>query len=47
MVELEWKLKSLQNGFVVDGELFFEKMEDAISEIKKRIDIECKGEFGE
>ena len=44
ILTLEWELKGLDNGFIVNNK-YFEELEDAKNHLKKQIDEECKLEW--
>ena len=49
-VTLEWTIKGLENGYLVQSlgirnEKFFDNLEDAKNHVKKVIDAECKMEW--
>jgi len=44
-MELNWSIKTINNGFLVDNEMFFKKLKDAITYLKREISRECKVEF--
>ena len=52
-INLSWELESIENGFLVgsrefaSNNKFYEKLEDAIKHLQKKVEEDCESEFKE